>query len=102
MSKCKISVLKRSLNQDLIDAYVSKTRDDFGQCHLFEDEQEFVIEGFPSKPDGFCDWAWADIQRDVAAVMFGSSFPWIEEPRTAITCCTDGFRPVIFKVEAID
>ena len=64
--------------------------------------QEIIIENFPLKPDGFCDWAWADIHRDVVSVMFGGSYPWIREPRTAITCCTDGLRPVIFKVERIE
>jgi uncharacterized repeat protein (TIGR04076 family) len=101
MPTCKITVLKRSLNQELIDTYVSHTREDYGRCHAYEDGQEFVLEGFPLKPEGFCDWAWADIHREVVAVMFGGSYPWIEQPSTAITCCTDGLRPVIFKVERI-
>jgi uncharacterized repeat protein (TIGR04076 family) len=102
MSKCRITVVKRTLNQDLIDQHVSKERPDFAQCQVYEDGQEFLIEDFPLKPDGFCDWAWADIHRDVVTVMFGGSYPWIEQPGTAITCCTDGLRPVIFRVEAIE
>ena len=102
MSKCKITVLKRTLNQELIKAYVSDSRKNFEQCPVYEDEQEIIIEDFPLKPEGFCDWAWADIQRDVVTVMFGGSYPWIREPGTAITCCTDGLRPVIFKVEKIE
>ena len=102
MMKCKITVLKRSLNQELIDAHLSDTRENFAQCPVYEDGQEIIIEGFPLKPEGFCDWAWADIHRDVVAVMFGGSYPWIRQPGTAITCCTDGLRPVIFKVEKID
>jgi uncharacterized repeat protein (TIGR04076 family) len=34
--------------------------------------------------------------------MFGGSYPWIKQDRTAITCCTDGLRPVIFKVEMLE
>ena len=102
ISKCRITVIKRTLHQDLIDEYVSDARKDFGQCSAYEDGQEFVIEAFPLKPEGFCDWAWADIHRDVVAVMFGASYPWIGTPGTAITCCTDGLRPVVFKVEAIE
>jgi uncharacterized repeat protein (TIGR04076 family) len=101
MSRCKITVVKRAVHQDLIDAYISDTREDFGRCPFFEDDQEFLIEGFPSKPEGFCDWAWADIQRDVVTVMFGGGYPWVRQPGSAITCCTDGFRPVVFKVERI-
>jgi uncharacterized repeat protein (TIGR04076 family) len=102
MSKCKITVVKRTINQDLIDEYLSDTRKGFGRCQVYEDGQEFVIEGFPLRPDSFCDWAWADIQRDVVAVMFGGDYPWIQPPGTSITCCTDGLRPVIFKVERIE
>jgi uncharacterized repeat protein (TIGR04076 family) len=104
MSKCKITVVKRTHNQDLVNEYLATKYKErgFGLCNLFEDGQEFVIEGFPGKPEGFCDWAWADIQRDVVTVMFGGDFPWMESDGTAITCCTDGFRPVIFKVERID
>ena len=101
MSKCKITVLKRTLNQALIDAYLSETRETFGKCQVYEDGQEILIENFPLKPEGFCDWAWADIHRDVVAVMFGGSYPWIRQPRTAITCCTDGLRPVIFKEDMV-
>ena len=102
MSKCKITVVKRTINQDLINEYLSETRETFGKCQVYQDGQEIIIENFPLKPDGFCDWAWADIHRDVVMVMFGGSYPWIQEPRTAITCCTDGLRPVIFKVEMIE
>ena len=102
MMRCRITVVKRTINQDLIDQHVSETRERFGRCQIFEDGQEFIIEGFPLKPEGFCGWAWADIHRDVVTPMFGGSYPWIKQPRTAITCCTDGLRPVIFKVEIID
>lgn len=102
MSKCKITVVKRTVNQDLIDEYLSDDRKNFGLCQAYDDGQEFIIESFPLKPDGFCDWAWADIHRDVVAVMFGGSYSWINQPGTAITCCTDGLRPVIFKVERIE
>jgi len=90
------------INQDLIDEHVSDAREDFAKCKVYEEGQEFIIKDFPLKPEGFCDWAWADIHRDVVSVMFGSSYPWIRQPGTAITCCTDGLRPVIFKVEMIE
>jgi len=103
MSKCKITVVKRTLQQDLIDENLSDEYKEkgLGPCSLFEDGQEFILEDFPGMPEGFCHWAWADIQRDVVSIFFGSDYPWAK-PGTAITCCTDGFRPVIFKVERID
>lgn len=57
MSKCKLTVLKRSLNQELIAEYSADTRENFGQCPVYQDGQEIIIENFPLKPEGFCDWA---------------------------------------------
>ena len=102
MSKVKITVLKKALHQDLLDEYLdpgSRERG-FGICTAFEEGQEFVVGA--SCPEGFCGWAWADIQRDVMAVLFGNGFPWVGPENTAITCCTDGFRPVTFKLERIE
>ena len=104
MPKVKITVVKRALHQDLIDNYIKKDRypDGFGACSLWAEGQEFVIEGFPEMPDDFpCDWAWADIQRDVAMVLFGANLPWMAGEGKALTCCSDGFRPVSFLIERI-
>jgi uncharacterized repeat protein (TIGR04076 family) len=100
----RITVVKRSVHEDLIDAHIDRERypDGLAACGAFADGQSFVVEDFPRKPDGFCDWAWADIQRDVAMILFGASMPWIRQPETAITCCTDGLRPVSFRVERIE
>jgi len=50
-------------------------------------------------PKGFCSWAWADIQRDVTVLALGGDFPWVKEKGVTFSSCTDGFRPVIFKLE---
>lgn len=102
MAKCKITVIRRTINEDLINEYVSDKLRPYEQCGAYEDGQEFVVEGFPRKPKGFCDWAWTDIHRDVVAVMYGGSYPWIRQTGTAITCCTDGLRPVVFAVEKLE
>jgi len=44
-------------------------------------------------------WAWADIQRDVAHLALGGDFSWINKPGSMVSCCTDGLRPVVFKLE---
>lgn len=98
MPKVRIAVIKRALHADLIEKHIKKARfpNGVGVCSAFEDGQEFIVEGFP------CDWAWADIQRDVAMIMFGASAPWMEKDGSTITCCTDGLRPVSFLVERIE
>jgi len=55
MSKCKITVVKRTINQELIDEYSSDKRENFGQCPVYQDGQGIIIENFPLKPEGFCD-----------------------------------------------
>ena len=103
MAKVKITVVKKAVHRDLLKKYAhpdAKAKG-FDICTSFEDGQEFVVEGMKA-PEGFCHWAWGDIQRDVAMVMFGQGYPWVGPPQTAITCCTDGFRPVTFKVERVE
>jgi len=99
--KCKITVLKRTLNQDLVQEYL-ETKGSFDACEQFSDGQEFVLEDPFEMPKGFCTWAWADIRSDIMTIMAGGNPPWIKQRGVAITGCTDWFRPVIFKVERID
>jgi len=99
MADVRITVVKRSLNKDLIDAYVPERSETAAPCSLFEDGQQFIVAGpFPSRPDGFCDWAWADIHRNVAMGCLGADLP----PGCAFPSCTDGLRPVTFRIERIE
>jgi uncharacterized repeat protein (TIGR04076 family) len=59
------------------------------------------ILAFDHRTRRFCSWAWADIQRDVVHLALGGDFPWIKEKGIGISCCTDGLRPVIFKLERL-
>lgn len=99
MDKCKITVLKRTINQDIVDEYLNG---EMGPCERFQDGQEFEIESPFAPPEGFCVWAWADIRKDLFAAGLGGDFPWAKQPGVTITCCTDGYRPVIFKIERFD
>ena len=72
------------------------------QCTVFTEGQEFIVYGDVGVPEGFCSWAFADMQRDITHLLFGGNYPWMTAPGTSLTCCTDGFRPVIFKLERIE
>jgi uncharacterized repeat protein (TIGR04076 family) len=100
MPKCKITVLKRMLNQDLVDEYLD-VQEEVVACTQFSDGQEVVLEQPYQIPEGFCPWAWADIRSDIMMIVAGGDPPWIKQRGTVITGCTDWFRPVIFKVERI-
>jgi uncharacterized repeat protein (TIGR04076 family) len=79
MAKAKITVLRRSLHEDFTNRHLNREISPQGTnpCESFFDGQSFVIHGFPEKPVGFpCDWAWADLHRAVAMVLFGGEAPW--------------------------
>ena len=99
--KCKITVLKRTLNQDLAAEYL-EISGELVVCDHFQEGQEFVVDQPFRMPEGFCAWAWADIRADILTVIAGGSPPWLKQRGIQIAGCTDWFRPVIFKVERME
>lgn len=85
---------------------VKTVKDSFWQCGLNTlvstegDPKE--IAGGPDKP--FCSEAWDAISRYIYTGLQGGSIMkgWMKEENTMIACCSDGTRPVIFKIERID
>jgi uncharacterized repeat protein (TIGR04076 family) len=102
MPKCKITVVKRMVNPDLVDEYMEEGQKSYEPCDRFEDGQELVVDEWSQVPDGFCAHAWADIHKEVALLLNGGSYqPWVKEG-TKIACCTYGLRPVVFKMQRIE
>ena len=93
-AKVKITVMKRLLHKELLEEYCESI---WEPCERLKEGQEFVSEGV-NMPAGFCSWAWTDIQKYVMTLARGGNFRGVK-PGMFITCCTDGFRPVIFKLE---
>lgn len=91
-SQCKITVEKRLVFNDLYEKY-GKGKGSI--CPKFKEEQEFIIKSPYQPPEDFCIWAWADIRSYIHGVCHGNT-------NKVIVCCTDGFRPVIFKLEQIE
>lgn len=58
--------------------------------------------GGPKMP--FCSEAWDAISRYIYTGLQGGSIMhgWTNDDRIMITCCNDGTRPVIFKIERLD
>ncbi len=69
-------------------------------CPAFEIGDEFVTDG--RHPDGFCNAAFVDIYRYISSLRRGANYSWMDVPGTAVACCTDGLRPVIFKIQRTD
>lgn len=103
MNRVKITVLKKTFDQELADEYGANG---LGPCPMLRQGDVFFADY--AKPDGFCDEAWKAIYQYVFALANGSGKElfyygdWIRKPGVAICSCNDGIRPVIFKLEATD
>ena len=99
--KLKITVLRKTNTKEIFG-----DNPPLGQnieaCNQFEVGQKFIVNEDGKKPEGFCHWAWNDIYKVVTTLMFGGNFPWMKEEGTSVSCCTDGFRPVIFEIRRIE
>lgn len=111
--KTKITVVRKLKLDDVAREYGqirpgTESGDFIPDCPFFQEGQEFIVTtGGDSdcKPAGFCDWAWADIWKDILMVANkAGAVPDGEKADLApqFTCCTDGLRPVIFKVESME
>jgi uncharacterized repeat protein (TIGR04076 family) len=100
---CKITVLKTLYHQDLVEEY----RHPFlhkGPCKFFTVGQEFTVKYLTERPADFaCDWAWDDIHKVLMVLMLkGNYSTWMKDENMFITCCTDGTKPVVFKIERLE
>ncbi len=104
MYDCKITVIKRTFNQDIIKEFVKDKYQQMKACEHFHDGQEFTIteESRFKPPEGFCEWAWADIRQYLMTIAYGGKISHMMNEDSHIVGCTDWFRPVYFKIERIE
>ena len=100
---CKITVLRRLWHEDLAEEYRHPYVDK-GPCKFFEEGQEFIVNYLLERPEDFgCDWAWDDIHKVLMTLMLNGDYgTWMKNKDNFITCCTDGVKPVIFKIERLE
>jgi uncharacterized repeat protein (TIGR04076 family) len=103
--KCKITVLKRELYEDLQNEYYAEHS--FGKCSSFQEGQEWIVDesNYWQMLNGqFCANAWDAISKFVYTSIQGGSMlkGMTKDEKVLITCCNNGTRPVIFKMERID
>ncbi|MHA1975922.1 MAG: TIGR04076 family protein, partial [Candidatus Hodarchaeales archaeon] len=71
MVKCKITVLKKTIHQELADEYCgTKT----GICTKFKEGDAFIADNSTEMPEGFCSYAWIDLHRLILVLMTGGNF----------------------------
>ena len=98
--KVKITVLKKEFYKDYAEEYLTNGVL-AGSCPELEIGDEFIYEGGAKMPYGFCPYAWQDIYSSVSDLSGSKNIDniWYKNSKTKIICCTDGVRPVAFKLE---
>lgn len=99
---CRITVLKRTHNGEALAGLLDPGYAEMGACDHFQEGRQFIADMPWSMPEGFCAWAWADIRKEIMAVMTGATQPGMARPGTAIAGCTDWLRPVLFLLERVE
>ena len=104
-NQCRVTVLRRELYPDLVAEYAANPQ--VGKCTRFEDGQEFIIDkdSYLGMLNGqFCSEAWQSISHYIYAALQGGSIMhgWMKDEAVMIATCSDGVRPVIFKIERLD
>ncbi|MGN1022282.1 MAG: TIGR04076 family protein [Lachnospiraceae bacterium] len=125
--RCKVTILDTKCFTDLQKTYLADPKS--GPCPVFHAGDEYIFDRTPDKDDfyhmglntlvksssdpnetaggpkvPFCSEAWDAISRYIYTALQGGSIMhgWTNDERVMITCCNDGTRPVIFRLERID
>lgn len=125
--KVKVTVIDKKLFPELQTEYCADPNS--GMCPCYNVGDEFIFERYGIADDfwhmglntlkqtsnvageiagggGFphCSEAWDAISRYIYAGLQGGSIMrgWMNNERVMIACCSDGTRPVIFKIERLD
>lgn len=97
--KIKITVLKQTIYQDLIEKYENPIID---ACNI-KIGDTFIIESL-KKPQGLCDSAWDGMVPYIEKLFQGEGYfygNWMKNPYSVMYSCNDGFRPVTFLIEVL-
>ena len=94
----KITALKVFSPEEVFPVPPVEVPEGFGPCGVHEVGQEFTVGVDASMPEGFCRWAWDHILPHVKVLLY-RDYPWSVAPGKWVVCCTDGMRPVVFKLE---
>ena len=100
MKKIRITVMRKSCYQDLMEKYENPIEH---ACDM-EEGQVFIADGW-QRPEGLCESAWESMSPFVMTLAYGGENiydGWMKNPRSAMISCNDGFRPVSFFIETIE
>ena len=99
MNKVRITAIRQTVYQDLIDQYENPIEH---ACDIQQGQQWISVNG--KCPEGLCPSAWDSMKPFVQSLAQGKGNffdGWMKNPMSAMISCNDGFRPFAFYIEAI-
>lgn len=124
--KCKVTVIDKKVYPELQARYCANPNS--GPCPCYEVGDEYIFARYRDEDDFWhlgidtiqrdesadgiagteklphCSEAWDAISRYIYTALQGGAIMrnWMNDNRIMIACCSDGTRPVIFKIERLD
>lgn len=100
MRKVKITVMRQTVYQDLINKYENPI------SHACEMKiGQVFVSSECKRPVGMCESAWESMYAFVMTLAYGGEDfydGWMKNKKSAMISCNDGFRPVSFLLEVIN
>ncbi|MFW9964401.1 MAG: TIGR04076 family protein [Candidatus Sifarchaeia archaeon] len=101
MARIRVTVLKKFNPKDVFGHdYVNPRGEIVPACYVFDEGEEFLIDNL-KKPEKFCGWGWKTVVKDLEILNCGDDLTWTETG-VIYSSCTDGVRPVVFKLERVE
>ncbi|MFX0114065.1 MAG: TIGR04076 family protein [Candidatus Hodarchaeota archaeon] len=100
MTKLKITIAKKFSSEDVFGHKIKRlSGGTVPICGL--EEREYIVNHQFEMPNDFCGKAWQDMSRELALLWYGVD-PEYTEHNAVYTSCTDGVRPVVFRIERLE
>lgn len=100
MYKVRITAIRQTVYPDLMEKYENPIEH---TCDVLEGQQWISENG--QRPEGLCLSAWGSMREFVEALARGESNffdGWMQNPKSAMISCNDGFRPFSFYLEVVE
>lgn len=100
MFKVRITAIRQTVYPDLMAKYENPIEH---TCDVLEGQQWISENG--QRPEGLCLSAWGSMREFVEALARGEGNffdGWMQNPKSAMISCNDGFRPFSFYLEVVE
>ncbi len=98
--KVRITAIRQTVYHDLMAKYENPIEH---TCDVLEGQQWISENG--QRPAGLCPSAWGSMREFVEALARGEGNffdGWMQNPKSAMISCNDGFRPFSFYLEVVE